>query len=135
MNETVLYDLTEQLERIAGVLEGFNETMKPLATGLTALNGYAEPLPEDEPVDASAGRHLSLFLENLPTWQYNCLRRKVIPLSMAAKILGVSSPELATLTRLGAIKAKSGRYDVLNLLMWLDSQAAPEGGENETFNC
>lgn len=120
--EVLLYTLLEHTERIADSLEKTTALMSP------------EP---DEPVgsapEAKADRRaaLSMFLENLPTWQYNCLRRKLLPAGLAAKMLGISPAQLNALTKAGAIKGKGGRYDILNLLMWLDSQANDERTENE----
>ena len=115
MNEALVYDLTEQLDRIAGALEHLGELMKP----------PAEDAPPAVPTEGEAP-HLSLFLEALPTWQYNCLRRKLLPAGLAAKMLGISPAHLAALTKHGLIQAKGGRYDLLNLLMWLDSQSHNE---------
>jgi hypothetical protein len=119
MNDALLYDLTEQLERIANSLEQLGEAMtEPIP---------AREAPKQEGVSNTA--HLSLFLETLPTWQYNSLRRKLLPAGLAAKTLGISPAHLAALTRQGVIPAKGGRYDMLSLLMWLDSQANEERTE------
>jgi hypothetical protein len=117
MNDSLIYDLTEQVERVAAALENLGDLMKPA--------------DDDEPQTAETAdppktAYLSLFLEKLPTWQYNCLRRKLLPASLAAKFLGISTAQLTTLTRHGLIKGKGGRYDLMALLMWLDSDYNPD---------
>ncbi len=112
MNDSLIYDLTEQVERVANALENLSEIMKPVAGD--------EPQRLEE-LDQPKTAYLSLFLETLPTWQYNCLRRKLLPASLAAKFLGISTAQLTTLARHGRIKGKGGRYDLMSLLMWLDS--------------
>ena len=122
MNEALIYDLTEQLERIAGALEK-----------LTDGPALEQLFPKASTIEAQPPREscLSLFLEALPNWHYNCLRRKLFPASLAAKILGISSAHLALLTQNGLIKNKGGRYDLLTLLMWLDEEANPGGVAHE----
>ena len=114
----ILYDLIEQLERIAGALEKLSD--KPTPEQVFPKASAIETKPKREAC-------LSLFLEALPTWNYNCLRRKLLPASLAAKLLGISSGQLTSLTQNGLIKNKGGRYDLLSLLMWLDEEANPSG--------
>lgn len=106
--------LLEHLERIADALEHQNSLMEPdvSTVNLEALRDQT--------------RHLSLFLERLPTRNYNCLRQKIIPANLAAKCLGISPAQLACLDNHNFIKGKSGRYDLLGILMWLDSEYNPD---------
>lgn len=117
MNNSLIYDLTEQVERVAAALENLGDLMKPAADD-EALSLVATEVPKTA--------YLSLFLETLPTWQYNCLRRKVLPASLAAKILRISTAQLSALARHGRIRGKGGRYDLMSLLMWLDSNASQD---------
>ncbi|MDR2946203.1 MAG: hypothetical protein LBV79_05605 [Candidatus Adiutrix sp.] len=117
MNDPLIYDLTEQVERLAAAVENLGDIMKPE--------------PDDEPrgletADPPKTAYLSLFLESLPAWQYNALRRKLLPASLAAKVLGISTAQLTTLARHGRIRGKGGRYDLMSLLMWLDADANPD---------
>lgn len=114
MDTAPLYDLTEQLERIAGALEKITSDQTPEASFYNST-----PFPPNREDD----QHLSLFLESLPTWRYNCLRRKLLSSAVAAKILGISNAHLLLLTKHKVIKSKDGLYDVLTLLMWLDDQS------------
>ena len=115
MNDLPYYAVLEHLERIADALEYQNTLLEPEKDD--------QPRPE---LAAEHARHLSLFLENLPTRQYNCLRQKLLPASLAAKFLGISPAQLACLERHNFIKGKSGRYDLMGLLMWLDSDYNPD---------
>lgn len=108
----IIYDLTEQVARLADVLEKMSESGQTKA--LMAI--------DDEQEKAT---YLSRFLEALPNWHYNCLRRKLLPASLAAKILGLSQHHLGKLTDEGRIKSDGGRYDLLTLLMWLDMEVNP----------
>jgi hypothetical protein len=120
MSDPLMYDLLEQLERMAAALENIGESMKPPAwEGPPALQPEGKPQQDEPP-------HLSLFLESLPTWQYNSLRRKLLPAGLAAKILGLSPARLAMLAKHGFIKGQGRRYDVMSLLMWLDSGCNPD---------
>lgn len=128
-NAPVIYDLIEQLERIAdqlGRMADVAERVGGLSASRndyqTAKMGIESPSPESF---VRKEEYLSRFLEILPTWNYNCLRRKMIPASMAAKLLGVSPAQLTSLTDHGRIKSKAGRYDLMSLLMWLDSVVSP----------
>lgn len=116
-DNSLMYDVLEQLERIAAALENIGEAMNPPAEEEPKATETAEP-PRTS--------YLSLFLENLPAWQYGCLRRKLLPAGLAAKILGLSPARLATLAEHGFIKGKGGRYDLMSLLMWLDSEYNPD---------
>ena len=115
MNDFPYYAALEHLERIADALEHQNAMLEPEEDYL--------PRPKQQ---ADHARHLSLFLEGLPTHNYNCLRQKLIPANMAAKIIGISLAQLACLDRHNFIKGKSGRYDVLSILEWLDSDYNPD---------
>ena len=115
MNDLPYYAALEHLERIADALEYQNALLEPEKND--------QPRPE---LAAEQARHLSLFLENLPSRQYNCLRQKLLPASLAAKILGISNAQLACLDKHNFIKGKSGRYDLMSLLMWLDSDYNPD---------
>ena len=115
MNDFPYYAALEHLERIADALEYQNAMLEP-----EKADG-----PRLEPQIEQA-RHLSLFLENLPTRQYNCLRQKLLPASLAAKFLGITTAQLVCLDRHNFIKGKSGRYDLMSLLMWLDSDYNPD---------
>ena len=115
MNDFPYYAALEHLERIADALEYQNALLEPEKSGDLA------PVP-----DADQRRHLSLFLENLPSRQYNCLRQKLLPASLAAKFLGISPAQLACLEKHNFIKGKGGRYDLMSLLMWLDSDYNPD---------
>jgi len=115
MNDLPYYAALEHLERIADALEYQNALLEPAKDD--------SPRPEQQ---TEQGRHLSLFLENLPTRQYNCLRQKLLPASMAAKFLGISPAQLACLEKHNFIKGKGGRYDLMSLLMWLDSDYNPD---------
>jgi len=115
MNDFPYYAALEHLERIADALEYQNAMLEP----------EKDDAPRSEQQTEQA-RHLSLFLENLPTRQYNCLRQKLLPASLAAKFLGISTAQLACLDKHNFIKSKSGRYDLMGLLMWLDSDYNPD---------
>lgn len=115
MNDLPYYAALEHLERIADALEYQNALLEPEKDD--------GPRPERK---ADQARHLSLFLENLPTRQYNCLRQKLLPATLAAKFIGVSIAQLACLTKHDFIKSKGGRYDFLSFLMWLDSDINPD---------
>lgn len=126
-NAPVIYDLIEQLERLASQLER-------LADGTGKPAGLLEEPDGIPPAETDSGEtdslirkeeYLSRFLENLPTWNYNCLRRRMIPANLAAKMLGISPVQLSVLTSHGRLRAKGGRYDLLSLLMWLDSVVCP----------
>jgi hypothetical protein len=114
--------LLEHLERIADAFDQQNELLEQ-------QNAFWEAPAPDEQAPASGGqlpRHLSLFLENLPTRDYNYLRQKLIPAHLACKILGISPAQLTCLDNHNFIKGKGGRYDVVSLLMWLDSDYNPD---------
>ena len=115
MNDFPYYAALELLERIADALEFQNAMLEPEKDDASRL------VPQTE-----QARHLSLFLENLPTRQYNCLRQKLLPASLAARFLGISTAQLACLDKHNFIKGKSGRYDLMSLLMWLDSDYNPD---------
>ncbi len=104
MNHLLLADIAKHAERIADALERQHDLLE---------GRNVRP--------ASQPRHLSLFLENLPTRNYEHLRLKLIPAHTAADILGISPQELAWLDAHGFIKSQDGLYDVLSILMWLDS--------------
>jgi hypothetical protein len=112
MNNSLIYDLTEQVERLANAVENLGDAMKPALDDEPRSLEIADPPPT---------AYLSLFLESLPTWQYNALRRKLLPASLAAKVLGISTTQLTTLAKHGRIRGKGGRYDIMSLLMWLDA--------------
>lgn len=114
MNDLPFYAVLEHLERIADALEYQNALFEPEKDAVR---------PEQT---AEQARHLSLFLENLPTRQYNCLRQKLLPASLAAKFLGISAAQLSCLDQHNFIKGKGGRYDLMSLLMWLDSDCNPD---------
>lgn len=116
-DSSLMYDFLEQLERIAAALENIGEAINPPAE---------EEFKATETVEPPRTSYLSLFLENLPAWQYDCLRRKLLPAGLAAKILGLSPARLAALAKHGFIKGKGGRYDLMSLLMWLDSEYNPD---------
>lgn len=121
MTEAVLYDITEQLERIAGAadqLERVAGALENLCVLLKPPAGKKWKGPR-----FAAGQHLSFFLEDLPTWHYECLRRKLLPAGLAARFLGLTPAQLEAFTERGLITSESGRYDILNLLMWLDAHA------------
>ena len=115
MNDFPYYAALEHLERIADALEYQNAMLEP-------EKDYVRQ-PEHQ---ADQVRHLSLFLEGLPTRNYNGLRQKLIPANTTAKILGISPAQLACLDRHNFIKGKGGRYDVLSILEWLDSDYNPD---------
>ena len=131
MNDISVFSFAflEQLERLTDTLEHLTEAVDKLAERRPSLNiqpADSASVVVETATDLRPEEHLSRFLENLPNWHYNCLRRKMIPASLAAKVLGISMPQLATLTRHDKIKAKGGRYDLISLLMWLDSVTFPE---------
>ncbi|MDR2945584.1 MAG: hypothetical protein LBV79_02405 [Candidatus Adiutrix sp.] len=119
--------LLEHVERMADALERQNNMLERQGVLLNALVQGEEPQTGGN----HAPRHLSLFLESLPTRNYNHLRQKLVPIDMAAKILGLSPAQLLCLERHKFIKSEGGRYDVMGLLMWLDSDYNPD---TEAFN-
>ena len=137
MNENMQYAIHDQLERVADGLEN-------LCAQIERLNDYFQvSIPRQAngadmapaPVSSCSAPPLSLFFESLPTWVYNNLRRKSIPAHMAAKIIGLPQSQLVRLTEIGLIRGKSGRYDLVELLGYLEDTfseygqyAAPESG-------
>ena len=109
MDSPIVYDLIDQLERVCSSLEKLSSVLEPKPGAVSTFN------PEPQP-------HLSLFLEALPGRHYNCLRRKLLPPGLAAKILGLSPGHLSFLTKTGRLKSAGNRYDLLSLLMWLDDE-------------
>ncbi|MDR2945262.1 MAG: hypothetical protein LBV79_00740 [Candidatus Adiutrix sp.] len=114
--------LLEHVERMADALDRQNEMLERQGVLLDALTQSERP----QTFSSRAPRHLSLFLESLPSRNYNHLRQKIIPIDMAAKILGLSPAQLLCLERHKFIKGEAGRYDVVSLLMWLDSDYNPD---------
>jgi hypothetical protein len=111
MNQEVAYDIEEQLGRIADGLDALVKTMEP---GDDMRESPAEN------VTGTSQPHLSLFLEDLPTWQYNCLRRKILPTKTVATLLGLSPAQLVNLERKRHIQGKSGRFSLIQVLEYMD---------------
>ena len=116
--------LVEQIERLADASERRNELLEQYTTCQEPL--WQDGQPPSKTGDGQSPRHLSLFVEGLPTRNYNHLRQKLIPASVAARILGISPAQLDCLDKHNFIKGKGGRYDVLGILMWLDSDYNPD---------
>ncbi|MDL2226474.1 hypothetical protein LJB86_02320 [Deltaproteobacteria bacterium OttesenSCG-928-M10] len=110
MTHPVAYDIEEQLGRIADGLEALVRAMEPV--------DEVREIPAENETDQPP--HLSLFFEKLPNWQYNCLRRKMIPTKTAAMLLGLSPAQLASLERKRHIEGKSGRYSLIQILEYMD---------------
>jgi len=110
MTHPVAYDIEEQLGRIADGLEALVRVMEPV--------DEVREIPAENETDQPP--HLSLFLEKIPNWQYNCLRRKMIPTKTAAMLLGLSPAQLAGLERKRHIQGKSGRYSLIQILEYMD---------------
>ncbi len=125
MNNLLLSDIAKYAARIADALERQNDLLE----GGDAPFGVPSPYRLfEETSGQEPPRHLSLFLENLPTRNYEHLRLKLIPAGVAADILGISPKELAWLDAHAFIKSENGLYDVLSILMWLDSDENPDTG-------
>ena len=129
MNENMQYAIHDQLERVADGLEN-------LCAQLERLNDCSQGfIPGKKrnagstsvPLSNSVAPPLSLFFESLPTWVYNNLRRKSIPAHMAAKIIGLPQSQLIRLTEIGLIHGKSGRYDLVELLGYLEDTFSEYG--------
>ena len=120
MDNLLLSDMVKLAGRIADSLERRNDLLE---------RRNARPYTLDRTTSGQEPpRHLSLFLENLPTRNYEPLRLKLIPAGMAADILGLSFDELSWLDTHAFIKSENGLYDVLSILMWLDSNENPDTG-------
>lgn len=122
-NDFPLMALLEHVERVADAIERHNDLLEQ-------QNAFFDRLDQGDQPPATADnqtiRHLSLFIERLPTHNYNCLRRNLIPARVTAKILGISPAQLDCLDRHDFIKGKGGRYNVLSILDWLDSEYNPD---------
>ena len=137
MNENMQYAIHDQLERVADGLENLcaqlerlNDCSQGFIPGRKGNAGIAS-VPASNP----AAPPLSLFFESLPTWVYSNLRRKVVPAHLAGKMLGLPQSQLVRLTEVGLIRGKNGRYDLVELLGYLEDTfseygqyAAPESG-------
>jgi hypothetical protein len=110
MTHPVAYDIEEQLGRIADGLEALVKVMEPV----DELREFSAGKVTDQPP------HLSLFIEKLPSWQYNCLRRKMIPTKTAAMLLGLSPAQLVNLERKRHIQSNSDHYSLIQILEYLD---------------
>lgn len=131
MNDNMQYAIHDQLERVADGLENLCVQLECLNDYFKVFiprnNGDAREAPASSP--SPAAPPLSLFFESLPTWVYNNLRRKSIPSHLAAKIIGLPQSQLAKLTEIGLIRGKSGRYDLVELLGYLEDTFS-EYGQN-----
>lgn len=116
------------LERVVHALERHSDLLEQFER----RNHFPAPQSPYAPGERTSGsrppRHLSLFLESLPTRNYEHLRLKLIPARMAADISGLSPTELLWLDSHGFIKSENGLYDVLSILMWLDFDETPDTG-------
>ena len=122
MNENIQYAIHDQLERIADGLESLGAHIERLTECLAANGVHQGDAPDFNPATSApvAAPPLSLFFESLPTWVYNHMRRKTIPVHLAARIIGLHRSQLVRLTEIGLIKGKNGRYDLVELLGYLE---------------
>lgn len=121
MNENMQYAIHDQLERIADGLESLGAQIERLVDCLAAGGVHLSDTPDSSPVPAApAAPPLSQYFESLPTWVYNNMRRKTIPVHLAARIVGLHRSQLVRLTEIGLIKGKNGRYDLVELLGYIE---------------
>lgn len=113
MNDALQYAILEQLERIADAIESRNVEAEQ------ELECLKLP-PEAPPPDEEA--YLSKYLERIPTFVYNSLRQKLLPASLAARIIGIPPAQLSRLAELKVIASSRGRFDVMSLLMMVDER-------------
>lgn len=128
MNESIQFAIHDQLERVADGLDQVGALLERLAMVFETMGFNDDSAKKSPPVSAPP---LSLFFESLPTWLYNNFRRKNIPAHLAASIIGQPQGQLARLAEMGMIHGKAGRYDLMDLLGYLEDTLSDYGHHDQ----